>query len=227
MSLHPRHIRAGRALIDATQHDLAKAAKLSLATLNNIEREVAHPRQKTFDKIRLALADAGVTITANEEAQRVEFIAKDTLADEAGTPIRTTLTRLMQGNNLLKVRRILFFSYEEGYHRCGVFLEGDFRQVLYMGSGLDPRHRIGLAELAAAAIAARKELRDQVQFASAIFSAADREMADNDFQVVANLPHNQDLSRFLDLFPESQSAISSAKTSDQHPLFHVLRIFGG
>lgn len=226
MSLHPRHIRAGRALIDATQHDLAKAAKLSLATLNNIEREVAHPRQKTFDKIRLALADAGVTISADQDNQRVEFAAKDILADEAGTPIRTTLTRLMQRNNLLKVERILFFSYEDGYHRCGVFLEGSFRQVLYMGSGLDPRHRIGLAELAAAAIAARKELRDQVQFSSTILSAADRKMADNVFQVAANRPHNQNLNRFLDLFPESQSAISSAKISDQHPLFHVLRIFG-
>ena len=227
MSLHPRHIRAGRALIDATQHDMAKAAKLSLATLNNIEREVAHPRQKTFDKICLALADAGVTITTDAENQRVEFAARGHLIDEPGTPIRTTLTRLIQGTSLLKVRRILFFSYEKDHHRCGVFLDGVFRQVLYMGADLDPRHRIGLAELAAAAIAARKELRNHVQFAREIYSADDRAMADNDFQAVANLQHNQDLNRFLDLFPESQSAIHSAKNSEQHPLYHVLRIFAG
>ncbi len=227
MSLHPRHIRAGRALIDATQHDMAKAAKLSLATLNNIEREVAHPRQKTFDKIRLALADAGVSITVNEDSQKVEFAARGHLEDEPGTPIRTTLTRLMHSISLLRVRRILFFSYEMNYHRCGVFLEGEFRQVLYMGSGLDPRHRIGLAELAAAAIAARKELRDQVQFSSEIYTAHDREMADNDFDAIARLSHNRDFHRFLDLFPESQSAIASAKNSDQHPLYHVLRIFAG
>lgn len=226
MSLHPRHIRAGRALIDATQHDMAKAAKLSLATLNNIEREVAHPRQSTFDKIRLALSDAGVTITANADVQQVEFVAKGHLEDEPGVPIRTTLTRLMHKNCLLKIRRILFFSYEEDFHRCGVFLDGAFRQLLYMGSGLDPRHRIGLAELAAAAIAARKELRDQVQFAAKIYSAHERTLADNDFEAIAALEYDTDFRYFLDLFPESQAAIASAKVSDQHPLYHVLRIFG-
>ncbi|NQY82899.1 MAG: helix-turn-helix transcriptional regulator [Alphaproteobacteria bacterium] len=226
MTLHPRHIRAGRALIDTTQDDMAKAAKLSLATLNNIEREVAHPRQKTFDKIRLALADAGVNITVNDDVERVQFTPRGYIEEELGTPIRDTLSRLMWQNSLLNVRRALFFSFEDDFHRCGLYLEGRFRQVLYIGSGLNTRHRIGLAELAAVAIAARKELRNQVFFAENILTLSQREGVANDFDAVVSLTNHRNFERFLDLFPESRSVIDTARKSDQHPLFHVLHIFG-
>lgn len=56
------HIRAARSLINARQSDLAKAAGISLATLNNIERGVGDPRASTLRAIEEALHQAGVII---------------------------------------------------------------------------------------------------------------------------------------------------------------------
>ena len=53
-------IRAGRALLNIKQSDLAKAAGISLATLNNIERGIGDPRSSTLQAIEKALSDAGV-----------------------------------------------------------------------------------------------------------------------------------------------------------------------
>ena len=57
-------IRAARAIINAKQSELAKAAGISLATLNNIERGVGDPRTSTLDAIERALpsADPGVGV---------------------------------------------------------------------------------------------------------------------------------------------------------------------
>lgn len=56
------HIRAARALINARQSDLARAAGISLATLNNIERGIGDPRASTLRALETALAQAGVAI---------------------------------------------------------------------------------------------------------------------------------------------------------------------
>ncbi|MEZ5669231.1 MAG: helix-turn-helix domain-containing protein [Alphaproteobacteria bacterium] len=67
--LTPTHIRAARSLIGARQSDLAKAAGISLATLNNIERNVGDPRASTLAAIETALAQAGVLV--EDSADRV------------------------------------------------------------------------------------------------------------------------------------------------------------
>lgn len=59
----PEQIRAARGLLNWKQGKLAKAAKLSLRALNNIEREATVPHQKTLAAIQKAL-----------EAARVEFL---------------------------------------------------------------------------------------------------------------------------------------------------------
>ena len=56
------HIRAARSLINARQSDLARAAGISLATLNNIERGIGDPRTSTLRSIEAALTNAGVII---------------------------------------------------------------------------------------------------------------------------------------------------------------------
>ncbi|NUB12289.1 helix-turn-helix domain-containing protein [Azospirillum brasilense] len=53
-------IRAGRALIGMKQAELAVAADVSLATLNNIERGVSDPKASTLQAIKRALEQAGV-----------------------------------------------------------------------------------------------------------------------------------------------------------------------
>lgn len=55
-----KQIRAARMLLAWKQADLANAAKVSLATLNNIERQVTDPRMSTLTAIKQALEAAGV-----------------------------------------------------------------------------------------------------------------------------------------------------------------------
>jgi transcriptional regulator with XRE-family HTH domain len=60
-------IRAARGLVNMTQAELAAAAGLSVATLNNIEREVADPRASTLEAIQRALETRGVVFTNGDE----------------------------------------------------------------------------------------------------------------------------------------------------------------
>jgi len=55
-----KQIRAARMLLEWKQFDLANAAKVSLATLNNIERQVTDPRVSTLNSISHALESAGI-----------------------------------------------------------------------------------------------------------------------------------------------------------------------
>ncbi|NDE90640.1 MAG: XRE family transcriptional regulator [Alphaproteobacteria bacterium] len=53
-------IRAARALLGWTQAELARAAKLSLAAVNNLERDASNPRLRTLAQIQSALESHGV-----------------------------------------------------------------------------------------------------------------------------------------------------------------------
>ncbi|MGY0793119.1 helix-turn-helix transcriptional regulator [Azospirillum argentinense] len=56
----PAQIRAARALLNMKQAELAEAAGVSLATLNNIERGVTDPRVSTLEAVQRALESVGV-----------------------------------------------------------------------------------------------------------------------------------------------------------------------
>lgn len=53
-------IKAARALLNWTQDNLAKAAGLSLPSINNLERGITSPRKETLSAIENALSDAGI-----------------------------------------------------------------------------------------------------------------------------------------------------------------------
>lgn len=60
--LSAKQIRAARALLGWTQVELARAAGLSTAALNNVEREATDARSSTMSAIEKALIDAGIEI---------------------------------------------------------------------------------------------------------------------------------------------------------------------
>lgn len=70
-------IRAARVLLGWKQQELAEAAGLSLAVVNNVERAVTDPRRSTLQKIQRALEDGGV-----------EFIAERQNSPDGGEGIR-------------------------------------------------------------------------------------------------------------------------------------------
>jgi transcriptional regulator with XRE-family HTH domain len=59
-------------MLNLKQADLA-AAEVSLATLNNIEREIADPRASTLTAIQRALEAAGVEFVDDRDAPGVRL----------------------------------------------------------------------------------------------------------------------------------------------------------
>lgn len=70
-------IRAARALVGWTQGQLAEAAGLSLAVVNNVERNVTDPRRSTLEAIQRALENGGV-----------EFIGERQNSPDGGAGVR-------------------------------------------------------------------------------------------------------------------------------------------
>src|SRR5262249_17821090 len=66
MSISSKQIRAARGLLNISQKELAEKARLSLNSLNNIERETGSPRVESLKLIEDALTAFGV-----------EFLDKD------------------------------------------------------------------------------------------------------------------------------------------------------
>lgn len=56
-------IKAARALLEWTQEDLARAARLSKPAVNTLERRISNPKLATLDAIQKALEKAGVAFT--------------------------------------------------------------------------------------------------------------------------------------------------------------------
>ena len=60
--LLPHICRAGRALLDISQADLAELTGLSRKTINKIEGGVSAPDVRTFTAIKSALSERGVAV---------------------------------------------------------------------------------------------------------------------------------------------------------------------
>lgn len=62
-----RQIRAARALIGWTQRELATSAGLSLAVVNNCEREATDVRSSTLRRMQEALESAGIEFLGDRQ----------------------------------------------------------------------------------------------------------------------------------------------------------------
>ncbi|MDA0664443.1 MAG: helix-turn-helix transcriptional regulator [Proteobacteria bacterium] len=132
----PSQIRSGRAIINAKQSELARAAGISLATLNNIERGVGDPRTSTLDAIEYALARAGVELHGDDAVETVTLhrLARPSAYDTFFASQRVLET--MGSKSLLKAHRVLFFARRNRREpdvrpRICLLIEGEARAVLF------------------------------------------------------------------------------------------------
>ena len=58
----PAQCRAARGLISWSQQDLARAARIGIVTVHQLEAGISQPRRSTLDVIRRAFEAAGVEI---------------------------------------------------------------------------------------------------------------------------------------------------------------------
>lgn len=136
MTITPRQIRAARAMLEIKQRDLARAAGISLATLNNIERGVADPRSSTLAAIERTLKEAGIEVEEDGllEEVRLHRIARPTAYDTLFASQR--VLEIIAPGSLYQVERILFFarhSTGDGAMapRICLLIEGKSRTILF------------------------------------------------------------------------------------------------
>lgn len=138
MSISPRQIRAARAMLEIKQRDLAAAAGVSLATLNNIERGVADPRSSTLAAIERTLHAAGVDVTDDgfSEEVRLHRLSRPTAYDTLFASQR--VLEIISPGSLMRTRKILYFARKSAHTaevaqspRICLLIEGKSRAILF------------------------------------------------------------------------------------------------
>ena len=138
------HIRSARALLDVSQKQLAAAAGISTATLNNIERQSNLPRERTLQAISEVLAKNGVSFQENDELE--EMILHFRRASRPQQLANESPVGLLLDSALLPVERILLYAYTAsspaegteqesatgtGERRMGMLIINSARRILY------------------------------------------------------------------------------------------------
>ncbi len=136
MAISARQIRAARAMLEVKQKDLAAAAGISLATLNNIERGVADPRSSTLAAIERALNAAGVEVGEDglSEEVRLHRLSRPTSYDTLFASQR--VLEIISPGSLVRIRRILYFVRRSAGQagaapRVCLLIEGKSRTMLF------------------------------------------------------------------------------------------------
>lgn len=88
MIITAEQIRAARALLNWKQSDLARESQISLASINNLERNIGSPRVDTIRTIEETLINAGIEFLDQDGVRKksdffaiVEFTGKDFIKD--------------------------------------------------------------------------------------------------------------------------------------------------
>ena len=135
--LQPNMLKAARALLGVRQSELARAAGISLATLNNFERGIGDPRASTIAAIEQSLTRGGVSFTGDGEIEGVTLrkIHRPSAIDTF-TASRQILKAFEQ-SSLLNIQSIVFYRNAENIssksHRqyVSLLIKGAERAVIF------------------------------------------------------------------------------------------------
>lgn len=225
-------LKAARALLGVKQSDLARAAGISLATLNNFERGIGDPRASTMDAIERALARGGITFSGDSEHDVVTLrkLLRPSAFDtyNASREVLEALDR----SSLLRVRTVLFYrnnpQAENGENRqhVAILVEGPARVVLFDQARFSLASSSHIAEVTGIMLAAFALYRDRIRYAPDFISDTTRlppAVAVDLLRQVAwrNL---SDPADFLDLFGIGAERIASLAMRNDHPLHNLLQV---
>ena len=133
----PEQIKAGRALINAKQSDLANSARVSLATLNNIERSIAHPRDKTLSVIEQALNDEGIEILRDSFGVGVRLRAYERSKFTDSRIVLEYIVRLLKQKTINPIKHcVLCFGVNPSPHFF-IWLNYDIRHIVFDNCAFD------------------------------------------------------------------------------------------
>jgi transcriptional regulator with XRE-family HTH domain len=225
-------IRAARAIIGAKQRELARAAGISLATLNNIERGVGDPRTSTLEAIEQSLARAGVLIAGDKSTETVTLhrLARPSAYDTYYASQR--VLQAMGPDSLLKTHHVLFFARWGGRDaperpRICLLIEGPARAVLFDQVDFNLGGGARTAEVAGIMLAAfafhRKELYYLEDVLEDTTLAEPAEAVERIRAMSAKaLRHPRD---FIDVFDSWDDRLAASVARPGHPMRDLAALF--
>ncbi len=229
-------IRAGRALINAKQSELAKAAGVALATLNNIERGVGDPRSSTLDAIERALAFAGVECEGDGQRETVTLqrLSRPSAHDTYFACQR--VLECLEPGSLLKVERARFYvqtnlgmQQTETPRRIAVMIEGESRSLLFDQANFSLTDSVRVAEVARMLTAAMVNCPDGVEYVTDVVEDTTISHLEEAAYRLAGmnwkpLSHPKDL---LLVYGEWTPSLQRLSETREHPLHEAFSAAGG
>ena len=225
-------IRAARAIINAKQSELAKAAGISLATLNNIERGIGDPRTSTLEGIELALQRAGVDITGDATCETVTLRRVERLQAFDTFLASQRVLEALGPDSLLKPQNVLLFARRnrrQGDERPRICLlaEGQVRSVLFDRVDFNLGSGARVAEVAGVMLAAFTLHQPRLRFLDQVLedttTAEAREAVDR-LRSLDSLPLDHP-GAFIDVFGSWDDCISLYGARPGHPLADLAALF--
>lgn len=226
-------IRAARAMINAKQSELARAAGISLATLNNIERGVADPRASTLDAIERALYAAGIECESEGGNDLIRLSAR--VRPSGRESFSQRVLELLDRSSLLKPESILLFAHGDSGVAggnadpvLGVMIEGAARTVLFDQASLSAEGQAGLAEIAGILLAGMALYGDRLFYCPCEVTSprtipTDQAIARLSSEAREPLSHPRPL---LDLLGGWRGAVERAGTRFGHPMRDLIGFLG-
>ena len=226
-------IRAGRNMINAKQTELAKAAGISLATLNNIERAIGDPRVSTLDAIERALNIGGISFEndGNNQIVTLNSIARPNAYDTFSASQRVLET--FTPANLLKVKKITFFCRRRNNARDGeskfiicILIEGKARSILFDQVNFSVMNAARTAEVTGILLASFVIYPKKIHYSDKIFEDT---TVDEASEVIRKLYAQECLAmthpkNFFDIFDDWDNHISQYAEYDGHPMDKLVKL---
>lgn len=225
-------IRAARAIINAKQSELAKAAGISLATLNNIERGVGDPRTSTLEAIERALGRAGVEIAGNAMTETVTLHRIERPAAFDTFLASQRVLEALGPDSLLKPQSVLLFArwnrgQEEERPRVCLFVEGQARAVLFDKVDFNIGNGARAAEVAGIMLAAFAFHRFRLNYVDQVLedtTAAEAEETVERLRSLEYLPLKHP-AEFIDVFNSWDDCVARFGSRAGHPLADLVALF--
>lgn len=227
-------IRAGRALLNVKQSELAKAAGVSLATLNNIERGVGDPRSSTLQAIERALKSAGIEMDEDGVRESVSLIkyARPNALDTYFGSQRVLET--LSPKSLMKVEQMTAYVRAAGTgeagkidHRVCFLIGGSGRSLLFDQVEFTTETSPRLAEVAGILLAATIRLRDRLYYIDRVTEDTTSLSLDEAMQLLHAYPARPfDSPRaFFSVFNDWDRDLARYATRIGHPFRDLVSLF--
>ena len=203
--LLPNMLKAARALLGVRQSELAKAAGISLATLNNFERGIGDPRASTIVAIEQSLIRSGISFTGDEEFEGVTLRKVQRPSTIDTFTASHQILKAFERSSLLNIQSIVFYRNVETLpsekHRqyVSLMIKGAERTIIFDQVRLSLETISHAAEVSGILLAAVSMYPDAIYYLPEFVSDTLRLPPPNAVEMV-NETHREKLNDPADFF---------------------------